>query len=112
LLRWLLCCCHVVIIVFVYFVAALPTPPLPPPPLVGMEVDGDGTQDDHNGVGRYLIVWAIKLSNGKNQEQRYTMAPGGHQTQIKFNNQPKTRALNGEEMRRGATGGEHVGSAI
>jgi hypothetical protein len=69
-----LCCCHVVVVVFVYFVATLPTQPLPPPlPTVGMEVDGDGAQDNHDGVGRYLIVWAIKLSDGKNQEQRYTI---------------------------------------
>jgi hypothetical protein len=80
----LLCCCHVVVIVFVYFVAALSTPPPPPPPPVGVEVDGDRMQDDHVGVGRYLIVWAIKLSNRKNQEQRYTMALGGRQTQIKM----------------------------
>jgi hypothetical protein len=63
-----LCFCHVVVVVFVYFVAALPTPPPPPPPLVGVEVDGDSVQDNHDGAGRYLIVWAIKLSDGKNQE--------------------------------------------
>jgi hypothetical protein len=54
----------------------------------------------------------------KNQEQRYTMALGGHQTQIKMQ-QPtkntrarrgKTRGLDGEEMRNearlaGSTGG-------
>jgi hypothetical protein len=92
----LLCCCHVVAGVFVHFVAALPTP-LPPPPLsVGVKVDGDGAQNDHDGVGYYLIVWAIKLSNGKNQEQRCTMALGSCQTQIKHNNQPKTRGLDGE----------------
>jgi hypothetical protein len=39
--------------------------------------------DDHTEVGQYLIVWAIKLSNRKNQEQRYNMALGGRQTQIK-----------------------------
>jgi hypothetical protein len=80
----LLCCCHVVVVVFIYFVAALPKPPLPPPPSVGVEVDGDGVKSDHNGVGRYLIVWAIELSDGKNQEQRYTVALGGRQTQIKI----------------------------
>jgi hypothetical protein len=95
----LFCCCHVVVIVFIYFVAMLPTPPPLPPPSVGVEVDGDGAQDDHNGVCCYLIVWAIELHDGKNQEQRYNMALGGHQTQIKCNNQPKTRGLNGEEMR-------------
>jgi hypothetical protein len=49
-----------------------------------MEVDGDGAQDNHNGVGHNLIVWAIKLSDGKNQEQRYTMALGSRQKQIKM----------------------------
>ncbi len=44
---------------------------------------GDGVQNDHDGVGRYLIVRAIKLSDGKNQEQKYTMALGGRQIQIK-----------------------------
>jgi hypothetical protein len=66
LLHWLLCCCYVVVIVFVYFVAALPTPPPLPP---GVEVDGDSAQDNHNGMGHYIFVWAIELSNGKNQEQ-------------------------------------------
>jgi hypothetical protein len=90
---WLLCCCHVVVVVFVYFFAALPTPPPPPPLLVGVEVDGNGAQDDHDGVGRYLIVWAIELSNGKNQEQRYTMALGSRKTQIKMQQPTKnTRA--------------------
>ena len=37
-------------------------------------------QDDHDGVGCYLIVWAIELSDIKNQEQKYTPALGGHQT--------------------------------
>jgi hypothetical protein len=40
-------------------------------------------QDNHNGVGRNLIVQAIELSDGKNQEQKYTMALGGPQSQIK-----------------------------
>jgi hypothetical protein len=31
-------------------------------------------------VGRYLIVWAIKLSDVKNQEQKYTSALGSHHT--------------------------------
>jgi hypothetical protein len=60
-----LCCCHVVVVVFIYFVAVLPTPPPPPPLPVGVDVDGDGAQDNQDGVGRYLIVWAIKLSDGK-----------------------------------------------
>jgi hypothetical protein len=64
-----LCCCHAVVLVFVYFVAALPTLPPPPPPLVGMEVDRDRVQDNHDGVGCYLIVWAIELSDGKIQEK-------------------------------------------
>jgi hypothetical protein len=29
---------------------------------------GDGMKDNHDGVGCYLIVWAIELSNGKHQE--------------------------------------------
>jgi hypothetical protein len=37
-------------------------------------------QDDHDGVGRCLMVWAIKLSDEKNQEQKYTSALGGRQT--------------------------------
>jgi hypothetical protein len=37
-------------------------------------------QDNHNEVGRYLIVWAIKLSDVKNQEQKFTSALGGRQT--------------------------------
>jgi hypothetical protein len=88
--------CYVV--VFVYFVAALPTLPPPPPPLVGVEVDGDGAQDDRNGVGCYLIVWAIKLSDWKNQEQRYTMALGGCQTHIKMQQPTKNmRAQQGRD---------------
>jgi hypothetical protein len=75
-----LLCCRVANIATTATVGT--TPPMPPLS-VGMEVDGDGAQDNHNGVGHYLIVWAIKFSNGKNQEQRYTMALGGHQTQIK-----------------------------
>jgi hypothetical protein len=71
----------------------LPTPLPPPLPLVGVEVDGDGVQDNHDGVGRYLIVWAIKLSKRKNQEQSCTMALGGHQSQIKMQQPTKnTRA--------------------
>jgi hypothetical protein len=43
-------------------------------------VGGEGAQDNHDGVGRYLIVQAIELSDGKNQEQKYTMALGGRKT--------------------------------
>jgi hypothetical protein len=69
------------------------SPPPPPPPLVSVEVDGDGVQDDHDGVGRYFIVWAIKLSDGKKSGERYTMALGGRQTQIKMQQPTKnTRA--------------------
>jgi hypothetical protein len=35
-------------------------------------------------MGRYLIVWTIELSDEKNQKQKYTMAFGGHHTQIKM----------------------------
>jgi hypothetical protein len=105
------CCCHFVVVVFVYFVAALPTPPLPPLPSVGVEVDWDGAQDDHDGVGHYLIVWAIELSGGKNQEKRYTMALGGHQTQIKMQQPTKNmRAWWGRDETWGATGRECGGA--
>jgi hypothetical protein len=55
-----------------------------------------------------------KLSDRKNQEQKYIMALGGHQIQIKCNSQPKKHGLNGKEMRHevrpaGSTGGAQFG---
>jgi hypothetical protein len=41
-------------------------------------------RDNHNGMGHYLIVWAIELSDEKNQEQKYTSALGGRQTTNKM----------------------------
>jgi hypothetical protein len=92
----MLCCCHVVDVVFIYFVAALPTPP--PPPLLAC----------HRCHHRRLPAWRLtpvtrtptaalphyrKMSNGKNQEQKFNMASGGHQTQIKMQQPTKnTRA--------------------
>jgi hypothetical protein len=42
-----------------------------------------------HGGWHYLIVWAIELSNQKNQEQKYNMALDGRQTQIKMQQSAK-----------------------
>jgi hypothetical protein len=64
-------------------------------------------------VGRYLIVWAIKLSDEKNQEQKYTSTLGGRQTTNKnATTNQKHAGLVGERWYMGATGGECGGRAI
>jgi hypothetical protein len=58
-------------------------------------------------VGRYLIVWAIELSNVINQEQKYTLALGGRQTTNKNSTtNQKHDGLTGEiwDMRRNQRG--------
>jgi hypothetical protein len=68
-------------------------------------------QDDHDRVGRYLIVWAIELSDVKNQEQKCTSALDGHQTTNKnATTNQKHAGSTGERWdmrrdRRGARGG-------
>ncbi len=88
---WLLCCCRVVVVVFVYFVAALPTlPPLPP---------SARCRRRHC----HWLAWRLMLSHclghqierRKNQEQKYTMALVGCQTQIKTQ-QPTKNSLTGK----------------
>jgi hypothetical protein len=69
-------------------------------------------QDDHDGVGCYLIVWAIELSDIKNQEQKYTSALGSRQTTNKnATTNQKHAGSTGErwDMRRNRRGaqGEH-----
>jgi hypothetical protein len=80
------CCCHVVVVVFNYFIAALPTPLLPPPLAC--------RRRRHCRRPAWRLMPATQmptaapprrrdLSDGKNHEQKYNMASGGHQTQIK-----------------------------
>jgi hypothetical protein len=61
-------------------------------------------------MGRYLIVWAIELSNVRNQEQKYTSALGGRQTNENATMKQKNAGSMGERWdmrpdRRGALGG-------
>jgi hypothetical protein len=51
--------------------------------------------DNKVGLGGYTIVWAVKVSNKINYEQKYTAALGGCQTTNKHSNQPKTPGYNG-----------------
>ncbi len=113
---WLLCCCHVVVVVFVYFVAALPTLP-PPPPLACRRRRHHRWPAWRLTPATWTPTAALprhrKLSDGKNQEQKYNMASGGRQTQIKLQQPTKNmRAWRGRDETWGATSGERGGSTI
>jgi hypothetical protein len=70
-----LLCCHIANTVAA---ATIDMPPPPPPPLVGVEVDASYTNADSSPA----TLWRIERR--KNQDQKYTMALGGRQTQIKM----------------------------
>jgi hypothetical protein len=74
---------------------------------------GEGAQDNHDGVGCYLIVRVIELSDGKKVGKKYTMALGSRQKQIKAQQPSKNMPAQQERDETwGATAGEQGRSAI
>jgi hypothetical protein len=77
------CCCHCLrllccLVANTAAAATIGTSLPPPPPLVGMEVDACCTNANSSPAT------SLQIKRQKNQEQKYTMALGGHQTQIKM----------------------------
>jgi hypothetical protein len=77
------CCCHCFHLLCCRVAntaaaATVGTPPPPPPPLVGVEVDACYTNADSSPAT------SLPIEQQNNQEQKYTMALGGRQTQIKM----------------------------
>ena len=74
---------------------------------------GDGELGNKVGVGHYLIVWAVEVSDKKITKLKHVLALDGHHTIFTCNNKPKTHERDkGDEGEEVWLGEERGGSAI